>query len=110
MNPGFTADGLRNWRSAAERHVGNELVPGLVSLMGRGEEVHAYALGTLAIGGRPVARDSIFRIASTTKPITAAATPSRELTIIVLTQRLFETPQPPQVHSEIQAAAYAALA
>jgi CubicO group peptidase (beta-lactamase class C family) len=74
VNPGFTADGLRRWRAAAERHVGNELVPGLVSLMARGDEVHAHALGTLAIGGRPVARDSIFRIASTSKPITAAAT------------------------------------
>ena len=74
MSPGFTADGLQHWRAAAERHVGNELVPGLVSLIARGDEVHVHALGTLAIGGRPVARDSIFRIASTTKPITAAAT------------------------------------
>ena len=74
MSPGFTADGLQHWRAAAERHVGDELVPGLVSLIARGDEVHVHALGTLAIGGRPVARDSIFRIASTTKPITAAAT------------------------------------
>lgn len=36
--------------------------------------VHAEALGHLAIGGPPVRRDSLFRIASTTKPITAAAT------------------------------------
>jgi len=38
------------------------------------DEVHVEALGRLAIGGRPVARDSLFRIASTSKPITAAAT------------------------------------
>jgi CubicO group peptidase (beta-lactamase class C family) len=36
--------------------------------------------------------------------------PVRELVVIVLTQRMFETSQPPQVHGDIQAAAYAALA
>ena len=35
--------------------------------------------------------------------------PSRDLTVIVLTQRMFESPDPPQVHRDIQAAAYAAL-
>jgi hypothetical protein len=30
--------------------------------------------------------------------------------VIVLTQRLFERPDPPAVHVDIQAAAYAALA
>jgi CubicO group peptidase (beta-lactamase class C family) len=49
-------------------------VPGLVALVGRGDQVHVQAPGTLAVGGAPVAPDSIFRIASTTKPITAAAT------------------------------------
>jgi CubicO group peptidase (beta-lactamase class C family) len=74
MAPGFTAAGLADWRETAERHVGDELVPGLVSLIARDEDVHVQALGTLAIGGPPASRDSIFRIASTTKPITAAAT------------------------------------
>jgi CubicO group peptidase (beta-lactamase class C family) len=36
--------------------------------------------------------------------------PANDLTVIVLTQRMFETPEPPQVHRDIQAAAYAALA
>ncbi len=36
--------------------------------------------------------------------------PARDLTVIVLTQRMFETPTSPQVHRDIQAAAYAALA
>ncbi len=58
----------------AARHVGDTNVPGLVVLAAHGEEVHAEALGHLAIGGPPVRRDSLFRIASTTKPITAAAT------------------------------------
>ena len=34
----------------------------------------------------------------------------RDLSVIVLTQRLFETPEPPQVHLDLQRAAYAALA
>ncbi len=74
MSRGFTDEGLERWRATAERHVGDELVPGLVALIARGDDVHVQALGTLAIGGPPVTRGSIFRIASTTKPITAAAT------------------------------------
>src|SRR5437879_5901680 len=50
-------------------------VPGLVTLVSRRGEVHVDALGTTAVGGRdPMRRDTIFRIASLTKPITAAAT------------------------------------
>jgi CubicO group peptidase (beta-lactamase class C family) len=71
---GLTAAGLKGLHAAAERHVGDEKVPGLVALVARGGQVHVEALGRLAAGGPPVARDSIFRIASTTKPITAAAT------------------------------------
>jgi CubicO group peptidase (beta-lactamase class C family) len=71
---GLTTAGLERLHATAERHVGDEKVPGLVALVARGGQVHAEALGSLAVGGPPVARDSIFRIASTTKPITAAAT------------------------------------
>jgi CubicO group peptidase (beta-lactamase class C family) len=35
--------------------------------------------------------------------------PARDLTVIVLTQRLFDSPQPPQIHDDIHSAAYAAL-
>jgi CubicO group peptidase (beta-lactamase class C family) len=35
--------------------------------------------------------------------------PVRDLVVIVLTQRLFESPKSPAVHSDMQAAAYAAL-
>ncbi len=61
-------------RAAAEPHVGDVRVPGLVALVARGDDVWVEALGTLAIGGAPVERDSLFRIASTSKPITAAVT------------------------------------
>jgi CubicO group peptidase (beta-lactamase class C family) len=73
---GLTAGGLARLHAAAEQHVGDEGVPGLVALVARGDQVHVEALGKLAVGvgGAPVVRDSLFRIASTTKPITAAAT------------------------------------
>jgi CubicO group peptidase (beta-lactamase class C family) len=71
---GLTAAGLKGLHAAAERHVGDDRVPGLVTLVACGGQVHVEALGRLAVGGPPVARDSIFRIASTTKPITAAVT------------------------------------
>jgi CubicO group peptidase (beta-lactamase class C family) len=71
---GLTDAGIERLHAAAARHVGDELVPGLVALVARGAQVHVEALGTLAIGGPPAARDSIFRISSMTKPITAAAT------------------------------------
>jgi len=70
---GLTAAGLKGLHAAAGRHVGDDRVPGLVALVACGGQVHVEALGRLAVGGAPVARDSIFRIASTTKPITAAA-------------------------------------
>jgi CubicO group peptidase (beta-lactamase class C family) len=65
--------GFERLRETAERHVGDTSVPGMVVLAARGDEVHVDALGSLALGGPPVARDSLFRIASTTKPITGAA-------------------------------------
>ncbi|MDQ2830072.1 MAG: class A beta-lactamase-related serine hydrolase, partial [Chloroflexota bacterium] len=49
-------------------------VPGLVTLISRRGETHVDALGMMAVGGRdPMRRDTIFRISSMTKPITAAA-------------------------------------
>jgi CubicO group peptidase (beta-lactamase class C family) len=49
-------------------------VPGLVTLVSRRGEVHVDAIGTKAVGGDPIRRDTIFRISSMTKPVTAAAT------------------------------------
>src|SRR5687768_4548070 len=47
-------------------------VPGLVALVARGDDVEVVALGTQDTSGTPMARDSIFRAASITKPVTAA--------------------------------------
>jgi CubicO group peptidase (beta-lactamase class C family) len=74
VSDGFTQQGLDRLRAVAESHIGDDLVPGLVALIAHGEHVHVEALGHLTVGGPPVRRDSLFRIASTTKPITAAAT------------------------------------
>lgn len=58
-------------RGSLERH---PEVPGMVALVARGGEVEVAAVGVAERGGAAVARDSIFRIASMTKPITAVAT------------------------------------
>ena len=60
-------------RGILARHVESGEVPGLAGLVARRGEVHVETLGALSIGGRPIARDSIFRIASMTKPVTAVA-------------------------------------
>src|SRR4051794_7132756 len=49
--------------------------PGIVMLVARGDEVWADAIGTTFFGGEvPMRRDTVFRIASLTKPVVAAAT------------------------------------
>ena len=48
-------------------------LPGLVMLVSHQGRVHADTFGRLAFEGSPMTRDSIFRITSMTKPITAAA-------------------------------------
>src|SRR5215471_7344477 len=58
---------------ALRAYVENGSVPGAVGLVARGDRVEVAAVGSAAVGGAPMARDSIFRFASITKPITAAA-------------------------------------
>jgi CubicO group peptidase (beta-lactamase class C family) len=55
-------------------YVEDGTLPGAVGLVARGDDVEFAAVGSADAEGRtPMARDSIFRIASITKPITAAA-------------------------------------
>ena len=56
-----------------EGHVDSGAVPGLVALVSRQGAVHVEVIGSMSIGGPSVERDTIFRISSMTKPITAAA-------------------------------------
>ena len=85
---GLNKGGLDRFGAVAASHLSDDNVPGLVALVAQGDEVHVEAIGTLAIGGRPVERGSLFRIASTTKPITAAAT------LALVREGLFELDEP----------------
>ena len=46
--------------------------PGVVAAVGRGDEGYVTAAGVMAVGGPPMRPDTLFRIASITKPVTAA--------------------------------------
>jgi CubicO group peptidase (beta-lactamase class C family) len=54
-------------------HVDRSEVPGIVTLVSRQDEMHVDAIGTKAVGGDPMRRNTIFRISSLTKPIAATA-------------------------------------
>ena len=73
--PGLSRARLARLRDVLAGHVERGDVPGLVALVGRRGETHVDAIGALAAGGGrgPVARDTIFRIASMTKPVVAVA-------------------------------------
>jgi CubicO group peptidase (beta-lactamase class C family) len=60
-------------RDTLKAYVDDGVLPGAVGLVVRGGEEELAAVGAMAAGGAPMARDSIFRFASLTKPITAAA-------------------------------------
>lgn len=65
---------MTNLHDILQTHVSNGSVPGAVGLVARGDQVEVQAVGSAsADGSSPMARDSIFRVASITKPITAAA-------------------------------------
>jgi len=71
---GLSKSRLERMHQVLSGYVEREEIPGLVALVSREEDVHVEVLGTMAIGGPvPMQRDTIFRIASLTKPITAAA-------------------------------------
>ena len=71
---GLSKARLARMRGTMARHVASGRMPGLVTLVSRRGETHVDAIGVKAFGGKdPMRRDTIFRIASITKPITAAA-------------------------------------
>ncbi|MFC5835834.1 serine hydrolase domain-containing protein [Nonomuraea insulae] len=72
---GFSKTGLDRLREVLAGHVESGKIPGLVALVSQGEETHVETLGTMRHnGGAPMRRDTIFRMASTTKPVAASAT------------------------------------
>jgi CubicO group peptidase (beta-lactamase class C family) len=65
---------MRSLREVLKQHVEDDSVAGAVALVARGDRIEVEAAGTVDVeGSAPMARDSIFRIASITKPIVAAA-------------------------------------
>src|SRR5882672_8880509 len=70
---GLSQTRLKRMHEIMACHVENGSMPGLVALVSRHGEVHLDVIGNVAIGGAPMQHDTIFRIASMTKPVTAAA-------------------------------------
>jgi CubicO group peptidase (beta-lactamase class C family) len=73
----FSKEGIKRLHETMASFVAAGERPGLVTLVFRNGETHVDAIGTHEIGGGPpMRRDTIFRIASITKPITGAVTMS----------------------------------
>lgn len=70
---GLSGPRLARLREVLAGHVARGAVPGAIALVDRGGETHVDVLGAAALGGDPLRRDSIFRISSMTKPVTAVA-------------------------------------
>lgn len=70
---GLSAARLDRMRGIMAGHVEQKTVPGLVTAVSRRGDTRVEAIGARAFDGAPMTRDTIFRIASVTKPIVAAA-------------------------------------
>src|SRR5581483_2962035 len=72
---GLSRERLSHLRNRMADYIGCGEVPGIVTLVSRHGEVHVDAVGKKSLDDHgPMRRDTIFRIASMSKPITAAAT------------------------------------
>lgn len=71
---GLSAARLARMHDTLLRHVGPGRLPGLVAAIARRGAEHVDAIGTLGFDRKaPMRRDTIFRLASVAKPITAVA-------------------------------------
>jgi len=72
---GMSSERLARVRTAMQRYIDGGLVPGVVTLAARhGRVIHLDAIGLRDVeAGKPMTADTIFRIASMTKPITSVA-------------------------------------
>jgi CubicO group peptidase (beta-lactamase class C family) len=71
---GLSPTRLARMHDTLLRHVDSGRLPGLVALISRRGAEHVDAIGALAFDhAAPMRRDTIFRLASVTKPITAVA-------------------------------------
>lgn len=68
----FSPARLERMRAALQRHVDSGMLPGLVALVSHRGQERLETIGTTAFGGdEPMRRETIFRLASMTKPVTA---------------------------------------
>jgi CubicO group peptidase (beta-lactamase class C family) len=58
--------------AVVQRAVADGQVPGVVAAVAGAAEIYVTAAGVMTVGGAPMRRDTLFRISSTTKPMTAA--------------------------------------
>src|SRR5437868_3989486 len=70
---GLSTARLKRMHDIMARHVESGDMPGLVMLVSRRGEIHVDVIGHAAFAGAPMQRDTIFRITSMTKPVTAVA-------------------------------------
>lgn len=73
MSRGLSEARLARMRDVLAGYVERGTVPGMVTAVSRRGETHVEAIGAKAVGGDPIRRDTIFRIASMTKPVAAVA-------------------------------------
>lgn len=70
----FTTSGQRKIHDVLARHVDSGKIPGVVALYSKDDETHVVTLGSMEHdGGAPMRRDTIFRMASTSKPVSIAS-------------------------------------
>jgi CubicO group peptidase (beta-lactamase class C family) len=75
MTTALSAEGLHRLHEAMAARVAAGELPGLVTVLARGDEVHLDTIGSYAFDGAvPMCRDTLFRVASFTKPVLATAT------------------------------------
>src|SRR5690349_20294424 len=68
----FSPTRLARMRATLQRHLETDRIPGLVALVEHRGRVHVEVLGRMAFDDpTPMRRETLFRLASTTKPITA---------------------------------------
>ena len=71
---GLSKSRLERMHQVLSGYIERKEVPGLVALVSRRDDIHVETLGTMSVGDpAPIKRDTIFRVGSLVKPITAVA-------------------------------------
>jgi CubicO group peptidase (beta-lactamase class C family) len=73
ISSGLSKTRLERMHNVMVSYIERGELPGLVTLLARRGAVHVDVIGAQALGGAPMRRDTIFRISSMTKPVTAVA-------------------------------------